>query len=64
MQFSKDSPNEFRRLRRRENPPAKKFLKCGGAAPITISNFSLLANPLLFKNQQVMSIFNCWLVET
>ena len=33
VQYSKDSPNAFRRLRRREKPPAK-IRKRGGAAPI------------------------------
>ena len=42
VQYSKDSPNAFRRLRRRGNPPAK-IRKGGEAAPLTISNFSLVA---------------------
>ena len=33
MQYSKDSPNAFRRLRRRGIPPAK-IRKGGGAAPL------------------------------
>jgi len=40
--YSKDSSNAFRRLRRRGKPPAK-FRKRGGAAPLTISSFSLAA---------------------
>ena len=33
VQYSKDSPNAFRRLRRRGNPPAK-IRKGGEAAPL------------------------------
>jgi len=33
VQYIKDSPNAFRHLWRRGNPPAKSG-KCGGAAPI------------------------------
>jgi len=43
VQYSKDSPNAFRRLRWRGIPPAK-IRKGGGAAPLTISSFSLAAN--------------------
>jgi len=43
VQYSKDSPNAFRRRRRRGSPPAK-IRKGGGAAPLTISSFSLAAN--------------------
>ncbi len=42
VQYSKDSPNRFRRRRRRGIPPAK-IRKGGGAAPLTISSFSLAA---------------------
>jgi len=45
VQYSKDSPNAFRRRRRRGGSPAK-IRKGGGAAPLTISSFSLAAlNP-------------------
>jgi hypothetical protein len=42
VQYSKDSPNAFRRRRRRGNPPAK-IRKGGGAALLTISSFYLTA---------------------
>jgi hypothetical protein len=45
LQYSKDSPNAFRRLRRRGIPPAK-IRKVGGAAPLIISGFSLAAKLL------------------
>ncbi len=42
VQYIKDSSNAFRHRKRRGNPPAKSG-KCGGAAPLTISSFSLTA---------------------
>jgi hypothetical protein len=45
LQYSKDSPNAFRRLRRRGIPPAK-IRKVGGAAPLIISSYSLAAKLL------------------
>src|SRR3989344_6135921 len=45
VQYSKDSPNAFRRRRRRGIPPAK-IRKGGGAAPLTISSFSLAATKI------------------
>jgi len=62
VQYSKDSPNAFRRRRRRACLPARQGSppanppdggrKGGGAAPLTISSFSLAANSL--KNPKVL----------
>jgi len=52
--YSENSPNAFRRRRRRGSPPAK-IRKGGGATPLTILSFSLAANsfnPLNKKDEQ------------
>jgi len=46
--YFKDSSTAFRRRRRRRKLPAK-IQKRGGAAPMTISSFSLAANSFIFS---------------